>query len=41
MGDILLGEAVLLVVRRGSTSLEPGEELLLLPRLSVLVYPAK
>jgi hypothetical protein len=41
IGDGLLEEAVLLVVRWGSTSLEPSEELLLLPRLSVLVYPAQ
>jgi hypothetical protein len=41
MGDIVLEEAVLLVACRGSTSLEPSEELLLLPRLSVLVYPAQ
>ena len=38
IGDVLLKKAVLLVVRRGSTSLEPSEELLLLPKPSVLVY---
>jgi hypothetical protein len=39
IGDVLLEEVVLLVLHRGSTSLEHSEELLLLPRLSVLVYP--
>ena len=41
IGDVLLEGAVLLVVRPGSTSLEPSEELLLLPRLLVLVYPVQ